>query len=423
MLAVKPHLDLHAWASSEAVGFRNVQAMMPRRMHNQSRRFLSHRNCLRGNQKRDMATLAYIRDLPIMPLGFVSFPGSQVPLNIFEARYRVLFSTLLAGSPDVTEELIQQDSPFKAQREFGQALILQKGMDVVLQETGTILYIESHERLKDGRIQIKTVGKRRFRILELLKTEPVLTARVEVLDETEGSSPEAEALKQKTLEAMLWVWRIEQTMSEYFAGEPPNEEHLNSLDPTTFSFLVANAYAGQAQAQVLLQEDSTVKRLEYLEGNFRRHGSYLQAKAALRTLDGDKEASASKRAGVFKSKQIADAIISELENAMRVDKDAKPATSQSQDSKPPADVISQLERAFLASPDGNSPTEQSQEGKNAASTPEDASEAAASESEGLPDAAESSKSQERKDNSGGVSQDSSDGGNADDGNGAEDKTL
>lgn len=51
---------------------------MPRRMHNQSRRFLSHRNCLRGNQKRDMATLAYIRDLPIMPLGFVSFPGSQV---------------------------------------------------------------------------------------------------------------------------------------------------------------------------------------------------------------------------------------------------------------------------------------------------------------------------------------------------------
>lgn len=79
MLAVRPHLDLHAWASSNAVGFQNVKAMMPRRMVlDQSRRIPSRRSCLRGNQKRDMATLAYIRDLPIMPLGFVSFPGSQV---------------------------------------------------------------------------------------------------------------------------------------------------------------------------------------------------------------------------------------------------------------------------------------------------------------------------------------------------------
>ena len=32
--------------------------------------------------------------------GMVALPGSEVPLQIFEARYRVLFHTLLSGSPE-----------------------------------------------------------------------------------------------------------------------------------------------------------------------------------------------------------------------------------------------------------------------------------------------------------------------------------
>lgn len=37
--------------------------------------------------------------LPIFPLGIVALPAADVPLQIFEARYRVLFSTLMAGAP------------------------------------------------------------------------------------------------------------------------------------------------------------------------------------------------------------------------------------------------------------------------------------------------------------------------------------
>ena len=36
--------------------------------------------------------------IPIFPLSSVALPAAEFPLQIFEARYRVLFSTLLAGA-------------------------------------------------------------------------------------------------------------------------------------------------------------------------------------------------------------------------------------------------------------------------------------------------------------------------------------
>jgi len=51
--------------------------------------------------------------LPIFPLSLVAAPGGDVPLQIFEARYRVLFNTLLAGADDVDEGLVDEESPFK----------------------------------------------------------------------------------------------------------------------------------------------------------------------------------------------------------------------------------------------------------------------------------------------------------------------
>jgi Lon protease-like protein len=36
--------------------------------------------------------------LPLFPLNLVALPTIECPLQIFEARYRVLFTTLLAGS-------------------------------------------------------------------------------------------------------------------------------------------------------------------------------------------------------------------------------------------------------------------------------------------------------------------------------------
>ena len=64
-----------------------------------------------------------IRQLPIFPLGLVAFPTMEVPLTIFEARYRVLFSTLLADARDIDQELVQQDSLFRGSRQFGMCFV------------------------------------------------------------------------------------------------------------------------------------------------------------------------------------------------------------------------------------------------------------------------------------------------------------
>lgn len=44
-----------------------------------------------------------------------------------QARYRVLFSTLLAGEKDLEEGFVQEDSPFKGTRQFGLAFVNSQG--------------------------------------------------------------------------------------------------------------------------------------------------------------------------------------------------------------------------------------------------------------------------------------------------------
>ena len=151
--------------------------------------------------------------LPIFPLGLVALPAADVPLQIFEARYRVLFSTLLAGSAGVDEGLVNADKPWAGRRQFGMAFFDQKsqvggrgvgsaglgegtcisGINRRLRRAvalchppppppnrsppplrlqglaavGTLLEITEHSNLEDGRMLVNNVGRQRFKILEV----------------------------------------------------------------------------------------------------------------------------------------------------------------------------------------------------------------------------------------------------------------
>ncbi|GFH32734.1 Lon N-terminal domain-containing protein, partial [Haematococcus lacustris] len=76
--------------------------------------------------------------LPIFPLNVVALPSQTVPLMIFEARYRVLFSTLLHGEEGVDEGLVQKDSPFAGTKRFGMCFVDKEGR---LASVGTTLEI------------------------------------------------------------------------------------------------------------------------------------------------------------------------------------------------------------------------------------------------------------------------------------------
>ena len=109
--------------------------------------------------------------LPIFPLGLVALPDGVVPLHIFEARYRVLFNTLLHGEKDVDDEMVDLESPFRGTKKFGISCIFAKKTNEALSNdesstntvatVGCVMDITKHYLLQDGQMDILTEGKKR----------------------------------------------------------------------------------------------------------------------------------------------------------------------------------------------------------------------------------------------------------------------
>jgi uncharacterized protein len=101
--------------------------------------------------------------VPVFPLaGALLFPRGQLPLHIFEPRYRAMVRDALAG-----DRLIGMIQPRDQQE------------PPALFETGCLGRIESVEELDDGRFNIVLEGLTRFRIVRELDTE-TLYRRAEV---------------------------------------------------------------------------------------------------------------------------------------------------------------------------------------------------------------------------------------------------
>lgn len=112
-------------------------------------------------------------ELPLFPLpDVVLFPGRPLPLYIFEDRYRLMINTVLEGD-NKFGVLLWNPTIFKSVK------------------IGCATEISEVVKLKDGRMNIMTVGLQRFRIVEIVKQLPYLVGKVEWLDD---SMPDAEAL-------------------------------------------------------------------------------------------------------------------------------------------------------------------------------------------------------------------------------------
>ncbi|HEX5653521.1 MAG TPA: LON peptidase substrate-binding domain-containing protein [Chitinophagaceae bacterium] len=90
--------------------------------------------------------------IPIFPLGIVVFPGELLNLHIFEARYKQLI-----------KECHEQ------KKQFGIPTVIENKV----QDYGSLVEILEISKVHDnGEIDIKTVGGRVFRILEVIKEVP-----------------------------------------------------------------------------------------------------------------------------------------------------------------------------------------------------------------------------------------------------------
>jgi len=110
--------------------------------------------------------------IPLFPLNVVLLPGADLPLHIFEPRYRKMVRDCLDNKT-----------------EFGMLLALSDGVA----GTGcTAEILEVVRRYEDGRMDILTVGRAPFRVVELFTQEPLLEGRVDYLDDR-YSVPNTEA--------------------------------------------------------------------------------------------------------------------------------------------------------------------------------------------------------------------------------------
>lgn len=111
--------------------------------------------------------------LSIFPLtGAILYPGLQLPLHIFEPRYRAMVSDALARDRRIA--MIQPQAP---------------GEGAPLFQVGCVGRIGEVEALEDGRFNIVLEGESRFRLLrELDVATPFRQVEAELLSEPEDES-------------------------------------------------------------------------------------------------------------------------------------------------------------------------------------------------------------------------------------------
>jgi ATP-dependent Lon protease len=118
--------------------------------------------------------------IPLFPLDVVLFPGTPLPLHIFEPRYKTMIRRCL-----------------DEQIEFGLVLARQDGIAA----TGcTAEVAEVVKQYPDGRMDILTFGRSVFHIAEVYEDQPYLEGQVEYL---EGDSTPAETSTQQQLQALF----------------------------------------------------------------------------------------------------------------------------------------------------------------------------------------------------------------------------
>jgi Lon protease-like protein len=100
--------------------------------------------------------------VPIFPLsGALLFPRSQLPLHIFEPRYRAMIRDAMAG-----DRLIAMVQPRPVPSEAGKELAMPPVFEI-----GCIGRIDACEELDDGRFNIVLEGLSRFRIAREARVE------------------------------------------------------------------------------------------------------------------------------------------------------------------------------------------------------------------------------------------------------------
>jgi Lon protease-like protein len=194
--------------------------------------------------------------ISLFPLNVVLLPGAELPLHIFEPRYRHMVKTCI-----------------KQKTEFGLLLSLPNGL-VHVGCTAEILDIVN--TYGDGRMDILTVGRAPFRILEIFPENPLAEGHVDYLEDREvPSNPRVQRELVELYEACHTL---------IYDDYPKN---LQDSPPDELSYLVAGTLPMDLLwKQQILELRSEPDRQERLVTYLRGWAPHLQKKGAMRQRAG-----------------------------------------------------------------------------------------------------------------------------------------
>ena len=185
--------------------------------------------------------------LPLFPLPVVLFPGTTLPLHVFEQRYRSLLRDCLDGD-----------------RRFGIIALHEGGEEQSISPgaVGCVAHIEESEALPDGRSNILVRGTIRFELVAIVASPaPYLVGRVtEYVDDPDTGSG-LELLAAHIRDVFLRVAKAARALAD-----DPNPVPRLPDEPELLSFAIASMIDLDLNArQQLLVSDSPRERLERLD--------------------------------------------------------------------------------------------------------------------------------------------------------------
>ena len=194
--------------------------------------------------------------IPLFPLNVVLLPGADLPLHIFEPRYREMVKTCL-----------------EEKSEFGMLLHTPSGIARV---GCTAEILELLKRHDDGRMDILTIGRAPFRVVDLYKDNPLLEGDVDYLEDRER--PESAEVQRELI-------NLYETCHTLIFEDYPKD--LDGEIPQQLSYIVAGKLPlDLLWKQQILELRSEADRQERLLAYLREWAPHLQKQGDLRRRSG-----------------------------------------------------------------------------------------------------------------------------------------
>jgi uncharacterized protein len=192
--------------------------------------------------------------IPLFPLDVVLFPGTPLPLHIFEPRYKEMIAECLAQN-----------------RTFGVVRAVEQGLADVGCTAEIVTVVKEYP---DGRLDLVTEGRKRFELVRINQERSFLQAEILLIGDEPGAPSQEETARAIQLHSDVLA----------IAGA---KQDLSAADPSLLSFYLAGSLPLDLDfKQKLLALRSEPERLTLLTSYFETILPNLQRAATARQRAG-----------------------------------------------------------------------------------------------------------------------------------------